>query len=300
MTSSALANRLVGICTSILGSKGTIGGDNMVMYGKTYHGDLIGTAQRARYMTSTDPVGEVTAKPTEANLTEGQTKTHDIGIRKPGVIDGTIEGSVKGGLTEFSISDIQNLGVLSDGTSDGSGLDPVDTPETFDDGEISSDPPVNNIANPRSGVGDFNPNDPATERYNNPGGMYPSSWQNKYGAISNSDTIGGGHSIAGFATKEGGAAAQMSLLKEGKYYRNESIADAINTWSGGNHVSSYLSKLRAQGIDTSKNVSDYTKTKAGTIALAKAMANHEKGGKYSLSDQGWSNAYDLGESKGWI
>lgn len=286
MTSSALANRLVGICTSILGSKGTIGGENMVMYGKTYHGDLIGTAQRARYMTSTDPVVEETAMPTEQNLTEGQTKTHDIGIRKPGVIDGTIEGSVKGGFDTGGAT---------------SPSDPVDTPETFEDGEIpEGSTKLNDEGQEISGVGDFDPNDPATERYNNPGGMYPSDWQSQYGAIPNSDIIGGGHSIAGFATPEGGAAAMMALLKEGKYYRNESISGAISTWSGGNNVSSYISSLISQGIDTTKNVSYYTSTKEGTIKLAKAMAKHEKGGNYSLSDQGWSNAYDVGESKGWM
>lgn len=282
MTSSALANRLVGICTSILGSKGTIGGDNMVMYGKTYHGDLIGTAQRARYMTSTDPVTEETAMPTEANLTEGQTKTHDIGIRKPGVIDGTIGGSVKGGFDTGGAT---------------SPSDPVDTPETFEDGEVK----LNDDGEPRSGVGDFDPNDPASERYNNPGAIYPASWEDKYGRIPNSDTIGGGHSIAGFATPEGGAAAMMSLLKESYHYRDQPITVAIDNYANGRNIPDYLSDLQAQGIDISKNVRDYTKTKSGTIALAKAMSYHEKGSKpHSLSDQGWSNAYDLGESKGWM
>ena len=301
MTSSALANRLVGICTSILGSKGTIGGENMVMYGKTYHGDLIGTAQRARYMTSTDPVSEVTAMPTEANLTEGQTKTYDIGIRKPVVVDESIKNSVQGGFDTGGAT---------------SPSDPVDTPETFEDGEIpETSTKLNDEGQERSGVGDFDPNDVATERYNNPGAIYPSGWQSKYGAIPNNDIIGGGHSIAGFATQEGGAAAQMALLKEGKYYRNKSIADAINTWSGGNHVDAYLgikkdkngnllppspNSLKGQGIDVTKNVSDYTKTKAGTIALSRAMSKWEGAGKSTLSDQGWSNAYDLGESKGWI
>jgi len=293
MTSSALANRLVGICTSILGSKGTIGGENMVMYGKTYHGDLIGTAQRARYMTSTDPVAEETAMPTEAILTEGQTKTYDVGIRKPVVVDERIKNSVKGGFDTGGAT---------------SPSDPVDTPETFEDGENLYDTKLNDDGQPRSGVGDFDPNDVATERYNNPGAIYPSGWQSKYGAIPNSDVIGGGHSIAGFETKEGGAAAMMSLLKEGKYYRDKPIAVAIDKWSGSNHTYQYLgvgdykssNSLTGQGIDVTKNVSDYTKTKAGTIALAKAMSKWEGGGKSTLSDQGWSNAYDLGESKGWI
>ena len=319
MTSSALANRLVGMAISVLGARGTIGGEEMIMYTKniygtsgtftdgvqapTFHGSLKGTAEFAvrsditNSQDYTDPESgggtgstegysitdkavntDTTAEPTEANLTEGQTSTRDIGVRNPVVLDEKISNSVTGGFATDEVTD-----------------SPSET-ETFEDGELAYE----DVSSDRSGVGDFDPNAPATERYNNPGGMYPSSWQDKYGAISNTDIIGGGHSIAGFETKEGGAAAQMSLLKEGKYYRNESISDAISTWSGGNHVDSYLTSLRNQGIDTSKKVSDYTKTKEGTIALSKAMATHEKGGIYSMSDAQWSNAYDLGESKGWM
>lgn len=279
MTSSAMTNRLIGLCTSVVGNTGTFGGQNMVMYAKTYHGDVIGTAERARYATDTDPDAVQTAMPTTANLTEGLTKTQTLGVRNIDVDDTKISTSVK--------SEVQ---------SSGSSSNTAQRPDTFSD-----DPaPTTTTKEGRGGIGDFNPNDPATERYNNPGGMYPASWQEKYGAVSNDDRIGGGHSIAGFATKEGGAAAQMSLLKEGKYYRNESIRGAISTWSGGNNVDSYMTSLQNQGIDTSKNVSFYTSSKAGTIKLAKAMSSHEKGGKYSLSDNGWSSAYDLGNSKGWL
>ena len=41
MTSSALANRLIGITTSVLGSSGTIGGNNVVMYSKSLHTDTV-------------------------------------------------------------------------------------------------------------------------------------------------------------------------------------------------------------------------------------------------------------------
>lgn len=313
MTSSALANRLVGMCLSVLGARGTFGGENVVMYSKSVHsetvdattvrGDFIGnldgditghsatTDIAAGVLDATPIAGSVgsvpsvtnesstiTSIPTEEKLTEGQAETLNMGIRAPTVLDENIRNSVSGELTTDGATNAE------------SGA------ETFDDGEL----PAEDVSSDRSGVGEFDPNAPATERYNNPGGMYPSEWQNKYGAIQNTDIIGGGHSIAGFETKEGGAAAQMALLKEGKYYRNESISSAISTWSGGNHVDSYLSSLRNQGIDTTKNVSDYTSTKAGTIALARAMSTHEKGGTYSMSDSQWSNAYDLGESKGWM
>jgi len=122
MTSSALANRLIGITTSVLGASGTIGGENMVMYSKTYHGDLIGTAQRARYMTSTDPVTEVTAMPTEAILTEGQTKTYDIGIRKPLINEAIIRNSISGGPPTAGASKTPN---------------PKNATDTFDDGKTT-------------------------------------------------------------------------------------------------------------------------------------------------------------------
>jgi hypothetical protein len=122
MTSSALANRLIGITTSVLGSSGTIGGDNMVMYGKTYHGDVIGTAQRARYMTSTDPDAVETAKPTEAILTEGQAKTYDIGIRKPLIDEAIIRNSISGGAQTAGASRTPN---------------PKNAADTFDDGKTT-------------------------------------------------------------------------------------------------------------------------------------------------------------------
>lgn len=122
MTSSALANRLIGITTSVLGSSGTIGGDNMVMYAKTYHGDVIGTAQTARSMTSTDPDAVETAKPTEAILTEGQAKTYDIGIRKPLIDEAIIRNSISGGAQTAGASRTPN---------------PKNAADTFDDGKTT-------------------------------------------------------------------------------------------------------------------------------------------------------------------
>lgn len=281
MTSSAMTNRLIGLCTSVVGNTGTFGGQNMVMYAKTYHGDVIGTAERARYATDTDPDAVQTAMPTTANLTEGLTKTQTLGIRNIDVDDGRISSSVK--------SEVQ---------SSGSSSNTAQRPDVFGDEPV----PTTSTKEGKGGVGDFDPNDPANERYNNPGAIYPSSWEDKYGRIPNDDRIGGGHSIAGFETKEGGAAAMMSLLKESSNYNNKPIAVAIDTWADGRNIPDYLSDLSKQGININGNVSDYISTKAGTIQLAKAMANHEKGlanGPYSLSDEGWSNAYDLGESKGW-
>jgi len=41
MTSSALVNRVVGICTSVVGNTGTFGGKNIVMYSKSHHTDTV-------------------------------------------------------------------------------------------------------------------------------------------------------------------------------------------------------------------------------------------------------------------
>lgn len=130
---------------------------------------------------------------------------------------------------------------------------------------------------------------PATVRYNNPLAMYPANWQKKYGAIPNTDTIGGGHKIAGFPDAVSGAAAGLALLQRGKYYRNKPISDAIATWSGGNHVSSYIKSLEKYGIDTSKNIN--VLTPAEIIMLAKAMAHHETGKPFPLDDASWQSAY---------
>lgn len=306
--------RVTGINTTIVGDSGTIGGDNVVMYSKSLHtdtvdattirssfvgdlkgdvqGNLQGNADTATQAGSAGTAGAIgaggsagtaaspsvteidattTAEPNRSNLTEALTRTKTVGIRNVDVDDNKLQSTVTGG-----------IGVADDKASaqQAAGI----RPDTYEDG---GPPP-----GPENGA--------ATERYNNPGGMYPADWQAKYGAIPNTDRIGGGHLIAGFPTKVDGAAAQMALLQEGKYYRNESIQDAISTWSGGNNVDAYLKQLKAQGIDTSRNVSDYTSTKQGTIDLAKAMAYHEKGGSYSMTADEWSQAYDKGKEKGWM
>ena len=306
MNLSATNARMTGLHVAVAGDSGTIGGDNVVMYAKSLHtdtidattiradgfvgdlkgdvqGGLLGVASSAiiagdvdsdlNFASPTPSVTEIssttTAEPNRLNLTEALTKTRTVGIRNVDVDDGKLNSTVTGGISVANVGgDI--------------GVDAVkNRPDIY-----GSVPP-----NPEGGA--------ATERFNNPGGLYPASWQEKYGTTG-TGVIGDGHLIQGFTTAEGGASAQMALLKEGKYYRNVPITEAIATWSGGNNVDAYLTQLRAQGIDTTKNVSFYTATKQGTIDLAKAMAYHEKGGTHSLSDEGWSNAYDNGEKLGWI
>ena len=269
MALSADKMRITGITTSVVGDSGTFGGDNIVMYTKTIHGDMIGTAQRAQYLTDTPPVSVSTAKPTNAILKEGLTRTRTVGIRNVDVDESRLNSTVTGGIAIAYGNDIIGAEAA------------LNRPDIY-----GSIPP-----NPAGTT--------ATERFNNPGGLYPASWQEKYGTTG-VGIIGDGHQIQGFQTAEGGASAQMALLKEGKFYRDKPITDAINTWSGGNYPEAYIATLKQQGIDTTKTMDFYTSTKEGTIQLAKAMAYHEKGGTHSLSDEGWSNAYDNGEKLGWI
>lgn len=137
---------------------------------------------------------------------------------------------------------------------------------------------------------------PATIRYNNPLAMYPAKWQRHYDAVTNNDRIGGGHKIAGFPNSMLGAAAGLALLQRGKYYRNNTIQSAIATWSGGNHVKSYLKSLQKYNVDVSKNISQLSA--AEIIQLGKAMAHHETGKPYPLSDTDWQKAYNLSKQKG--
>lgn len=137
---------------------------------------------------------------------------------------------------------------------------------------------------------------PATVRYNNPLAMYPAKWQRHYNAVSNNDRIGGGHKIAGFPNSVLGAAAGLALLQRGKHYRNKTIQTAIATWSGGNYVNSYLKSLQKYNVDISKNISQLSATEI--IQLGKAMAHHETGKPYPLSDSDWQKAYNLSKQKG--
>jgi hypothetical protein len=121
MTSSALANRLIGITTSVLGASGTIGGQNMVMYGKTYHGDVRGISEFARTLTGDSAEVAETAMPTAAILTEGQSNTNNIGIRIPLIDETLIKNSISGGPKTSGPSKTPTA---------------KNTPDTFSDGKV--------------------------------------------------------------------------------------------------------------------------------------------------------------------
>jgi hypothetical protein len=135
MTSSALINRVVGICTSVVGNTGTFGGANISMYSKDFNtgevkatkvqatsgfkGDLDGNI--SGHSKTTDLAKDIhvdaqsisgtfgslaapvtvtaagTAQPNLANLTEGLARTVQLAIRQIDVDDTSIGNSVHGG-----------------------------------------------------------------------------------------------------------------------------------------------------------------------------------------------------------
>lgn len=131
---------------------------------------------------------------------------------------------------------------------------------------------------------------PASVRYNNPGAQYPGPSARKFGAIG-TKTIGGGHLIAVFDDAIDGAAALFDLMDRG--YTNRTVRAAITKWSGGNYVGSYLAVLKRKGdIDPDTMI---TKSKLRdpewAIRFAQAMAWHEAGQDYPLSEDDWRRAH---------
>lgn len=142
--------------------------------------------------------------------------------------------------------------------------------------------------------------EPASIRYNNPGAMWGgNALARKWGATANiplADGTGQGNTIAFFPSKVRGAAAQFDLWRSSKNYRGKPLAQAIRTWSGGNHVSSYLAflKKRVYGLadDTVVGVDSYLGSPYG-IAFMKAQAWHEAGKPYPMSDAEWAEGQRL-------
>lgn len=157
ITTSAPENFMVGECTTVAGAKGTIGGENHVIYAKSTHsetvdattvraqgfvgdlegnvdGDVTGNATTA----SSAPLGAggvsttpsvtkqdatETAKPTQSNMTEALDKTKTLGVRKVTVDNDKISNSVKG-------SD----GSSGEATTDNS----ANRPDTFGDEDFTN------------------------------------------------------------------------------------------------------------------------------------------------------------------
>lgn len=107
-----------------------------------------------------------------------------------------------------------------------------------------------------------------------------------------SDGLGQDNNIAIFDTWVQGICAQQDLWRTSDKYRNKRFADAINTWSGGNEVASYIAfvKKRVPGITEGTIMNDaFWKGPMG-IPFLKAQAWHEAGVPYPAPDADWIEA----------
>jgi hypothetical protein len=138
---------------------------------------------------------------------------------------------------------------------------------------------------------------PASVRHNNAGAMWyrADSWQSKFGATFGqklNDGLKQGNQIASFPTPVHGAAALLYQLNRPSY-ADKTVRGAISRWSGGNNVSSYLKVLGDAGFSADQNVSDIMASPDSAVAFAKAMARHEAGSEYPMSDDQWQEAYNM-------
>lgn len=132
---------------------------------------------------------------------------------------------------------------------------------------------------------------PASIRYRNSGAQYPGPSAKLFGGTTHA-VIGGGHKIAIFPTMTDGASAHMHLLW--RLYVGLTIGQVIAKWSGANHTNDYLRAIEAR---TRWTRHDYV-TKGLledaelAIELCKAMAWHEAGREYPMTDAQWREAHE--------
>ena len=141
--------------------------------------------------------------------------------------------------------------------------------------------------------------EPASIRYKNPGAMWGSNAiAKRWGAtktVALNDGTGQGNNIAVFPTYVHGICAQLDLWRSSKHYKNKRFGDAIATWSGGNHVESYIAFVRARvpGIDRDTVMDDTFWRGPMCIPFLKAQAWHEAGKPYPATESDWLEAKRL-------
>ncbi len=130
----------------------------------------------------------------------------------------------------------------------------------------------------------------ASIRYNNPGAQYPGPSARKFKSTGH-QIIGGGHKIAVFGSKVDGAAALFDLLD--RVYSDRLLAAIIRKWSGGHDVRGYLRLIKAKaGLNSVAMIDkEFLGDAAKAIGLARAMAWHEAGGEYPMTDEEWMEAH---------
>lgn len=144
---------------------------------------------------------------------------------------------------------------------------------------------------------------PASIRNKNPGACYPGHFSKKWGATREEglhSARDGRHRIATFPTAIHGAASMFDLLHNGRsggryLYRDKTLAAAIETWCGRHHVAAYLTGLQKRAGIAPDTVltSAYLRSHETAVPLARAMAHHEAGQAFPLTEQEWVEAHSM-------
>jgi murein L,D-transpeptidase YcbB/YkuD len=141
---------------------------------------------------------------------------------------------------------------------------------------------------------------PAAIQFKNPGAMWPGATATKWGStkwqyLADGTGQGGGgkgNKIAIFDNWVDGIAAQMDLWRTSKNYKNKRLKDAIQIWSGGNNVPSYLTYLKARvpGLTNDTVMDEAFWRGPMAIPFLKAQAQHEAGKAIPASDEDYATA----------
>lgn len=127
----------------------------------------------------------------------------------------------------------------------------------------------------------------AAIQFKNPGAMWPGAVATKWGSVKwqylsdGTGQGGGGHGnkIAIFDNWVDGISAQLDLWRTSANYRNKTFLAAISTWSGHNHVQSYVDylKSRVPGLSEGTVMNDTFWRGPMAIPFLRAQATHEAG-----------------------
>lgn len=139
---------------------------------------------------------------------------------------------------------------------------------------------------------------PASIRNNNPGAMklgLPGSSARRFGGVHGEILVSedGRHEVVRFPTMEHGAAAMFHLLH--KHYSDRTLQQAIDKWCGKIRSTSYLNLIeqRCDIRRTDTLTKAYLADPQTAIPFAKAMARHEAGQEYPMSDADWLEAHQM-------
>lgn len=130
---------------------------------------------------------------------------------------------------------------------------------------------------------------PASVRNNNPGAQWPGPVASQFGSTGAQD-LQGGNKIASFDDPIKGGAAHFALLAQ--KYAGMPLGAAIAKWSGGNSAAPYAQFVSGRtGLSPETPITPELLKGPQGIALAKAMADWEAGGRYPMTDQQWMQAH---------